>query len=302
VRASRWAGLPRPHRRALILSFSHGEKGRPRRARPEVSARRPDATSGDAERPLTGWRVLVTRPHDAASSLAALLAARGAEPIVAPMVTTGPPADPARLTAALDGLAGYDRVVFTSAAGVEHAAAAGPGLADFLATVAPGRLAAIGPGTAGALRRLGAGSLWQPARAGGADLAAELPIAPGARVLLLRSDLADPATAEALRARGAEVDDVSAYQTVPRDEPAPELSARLRAGQIEAVTLASPSAARGMVNCCGADPPTYAGTSLVSIGPTTTRAVEALGLAVAAEAERPGVEGLVAALIGIRRS
>jgi uroporphyrinogen-III synthase len=120
-------------------------------------------------------------------------------------------------------------------------------------------------------------------------------------VLLLRSDLADPATADALRARGAAVEDVAAYRTVPRGEPTPDLLARLRAGQIDAITLASPSAAQGLVNCCGAEPATYARTALVSIGPTTTRAVEALGLAVAAQAERPGIEGLVEALIKIRR-
>ena len=67
--------------------------------------------------PLSGWRVLVTRPVDAAAALSDLLSAAGAEPIVAPMVATAPPADPAALAAALDRLASYDWVVFTSAAG-----------------------------------------------------------------------------------------------------------------------------------------------------------------------------------------
>src|SRR5437870_5010245 len=116
-------------------------------------------------------------------------------------------------------------------------------------------------------RLLGADQVWQPGQAGGADLAVEPPLPPGARVLLLRSDLADPATAEALRARGAQVDDIPAYRSVPRSAPAPELAARLRAGQVDAVTLASPSAAQGLVNSCGAEPATYARTAIVSIGP-----------------------------------
>ncbi|HEY3109002.1 MAG TPA: hypothetical protein VGL23_09630, partial [Chloroflexota bacterium] len=70
-------------------------------SRPTGAARADRAPLPDPELPLAGWRVLVTRPPDAASSLVGLLAARGAEPIVAPMVATGPPADPARLTAAL---------------------------------------------------------------------------------------------------------------------------------------------------------------------------------------------------------
>ncbi|HEY3111353.1 MAG TPA: uroporphyrinogen-III synthase, partial [Chloroflexota bacterium] len=92
---------------------------------------------------------------------------------------------------------------------------AAEGLASVTASIWPARSRALSSG---------AGSLWQPARAGGADLAAELPVVPGARLLLLRSDLADPATAEALRARGAQVDDVPAYRTVPRSAPAPELA------------------------------------------------------------------------------
>jgi uroporphyrinogen-III synthase len=251
---------------------------------------------------LSGWRVLVTRPADAAGALVAALAAAGAEALAVPMVETGPPTDRAALEAALARLSAYDWVVFTSAAGAEHAAASGPGLASFVGGGAgAGRLAAIGPGTAAALGRLGATRVWQPGRAGGAELAAELPLTAGARVLLVRSDLADPATANALRARGARVDDVAAYRTVPRRRPAPELAEQLRDGRIAAVTLASPSAARGLVESCGPAPATYAHTALASIGPTTTRAIEALGLSVAAEADRPGVEGLVEALIELRR-
>src|SRR5207237_6577927 len=126
-------------------------------------------------------------------------------------------------------------------------------------------------------------------------LARELPVRPRERVLWLRSELADAALADELRARDAVVDDVVAYRVVPRAEPAPELRARLIAGEIDAVVLASPSAVQGFVNATrepdshrrggvrgvqvstgrkdSADPAIYSRTRIVSIGPTTSAAI-----------------------------
>jgi uroporphyrinogen-III synthase len=246
---------------------------------------------------LAGCRVLITRPREGSEALIAQIEAQGGRTIVQPMLMTAPPEDRQPLAAALARLAQYDWLIFTSGAGVD----AVPAAALPIGRPTP-RLAAVGAATAEALRKRGATSVWQPAAANGASLAHELPAARGARALMLRSDLADPATAQALAARGIVVEDVIAYRTIPRGEPAPEIRAALRQGDLDAILLASPSAVHGLVASCGRDPALYGRVALVSMGPTTSRAIEALGLSVAAQAERPSTDALVAALIDHQRS
>ena len=68
--------------------------------------------------PLFGQRIVVTRPRDDGNRAAALLESLGAEVLLAPTVEVRPISAPASLDAAIDGLASYDWLVFTSANGV----------------------------------------------------------------------------------------------------------------------------------------------------------------------------------------
>lgn len=227
---------------------------------------------------LAGVRVLVTRPAEVAGPIVELLRAAGAIAIEEPMLVTTPVAyDTRRLAAAR-------WVLLTSAFGAAQAAAHLP---------ADAAIAVVGASTATELARRGRTADFVAAGGTGAALADELPIAAGDRVVLLRSDLAESELPRRLRARGATVDDVVCYRTVPLSEPRPGLRAALAAGGIDAILLASPSAAQGLVNSCGRD---LGRAVLVTIGPTTTRAVDALGLTVAAEADAPSAEAMIAAL------
>ncbi len=69
-------------------------------------------------RPLFGTRVLVTRAREQASDLAQRLAALGANVLEAPAIAIAEPDSFGPLDAAIDTLAGYGWVVFTSANGV----------------------------------------------------------------------------------------------------------------------------------------------------------------------------------------
>jgi uroporphyrinogen-III synthase len=234
-------------------------------------------------------RVLVTRTAEQGSALGTLLAEAGAEVVELATIAIEPLADRSALDDALRRAGDYAWVVFTSANGVEHALGSGP-------TVLP-RVAVVGRATGAALKRQGIQPSFAPSAANGRTLADELPIAPGERVLLLRSDVADGELPRRLVERGALVDDVAAYRTVPRADGAPELRARLVAGAIDAALLASPSSVRGLLEACGGDRALLAPVRLVAIGPTTARAIEELGLAVAAQAREQSGEGLVAALV-----
>jgi uroporphyrinogen-III synthase len=232
--------------------------------------------------------VLLTRAQGQAARLARLLEEAGAEPLELAAIAIAPPADPALLGRALDRLDGYEWLVVTSANGARHGL--GP------PRPFPGGVAALGPATAAVLRELGWPVDWVPDEARGAALAEGLPLRPGDRVLVLRSDLADGALARRLRARGASVDDLVAYRTVPRREPSPELRRRFEEGAVDGVILMSPSAVDGLLNACGREPGLYAGAALVSAGPTTSARVRARGLALGAEAATATPEAMIEAL------
>jgi uroporphyrinogen-III synthase len=239
-------------------------------------------------RPLQGRRVVVTRAPGQAGHLVRLLRDAGAEPLEFPAIAIAPPRDPSPLRAALEGLDGYAWLVLTSANGVLH------GLGS--RRPFPGRVAAVGPATAAALRELGWPVDWMPDDGRGAAVAEGLPIGPGEPVLILRSDLADGSLARRLLERGARVDDVVAYRTVPRQEPSPELRGLFRENAVDAVVLMSPSAVDGLLNGCGVDPGLYAGAALVSAGPTTSARIRARRLTLGAEAAAAAPEALIEAL------
>jgi uroporphyrinogen III methyltransferase/synthase len=96
---------------------------------------------------------------------------------------------------------------------------------------------------------------------------------------------------DALRERGARVDDVAVYDTV-----AEALTDSQRAGLARAtyVTFTSSSTVRFLLES-GARPP--AGARIVSIGPVTSATAEEHGLTVDVQAEQHDIDGLVDALI-----
>lgn len=256
-----------------------------------------------ASRPLLGLRVLVTRPPSGGAAFAEALRALGAEPVLAPAIDVRVLEDTTALDLALRRLGTYDWVVFTSANGVRHAwsrlEALGldAALEDGEHGRRPGvpRVAAIGPATAAALERRGVRPDYVPPEYVAEALASGLPIGAGARVLCLRADLARPALREILTRRGAHVDDVTAYRTVPQRAPegAHDGGAQGAPPAVDVVTFTSPSTVRGHVARFGAPP---AATAIVCIGPVTARAARELGLDVRAVAERYTVDGLLDAL------
>ena len=95
--------------------------------------------------PLFGKRVLVPRPAEQAEATARAIRARGAEPIVFPVIELVDPPEPERLGAALEKLASYDWVLFTSANGVERSFAALRRLGRDARAFGGARVGVIGP-------------------------------------------------------------------------------------------------------------------------------------------------------------
>jgi porphobilinogen synthase len=220
--------------------------------------------------------VLVTRPAGEKDPLVAELTSRGYRVIAVPTVTVRP-AD-----VAWPDLEAFDWVVVTSAAG----AAALPELP------AGPRCAAVGEATARALRERGIEVDVVPAQANGVALAAAIPDVKGKRIALVRASRADPDLPNAMRERGALVDEITAYETVegPSDS-APALQQALQEEDVAAVIFASGSAVRGFLKLGG---PTN--LPAITIGPRTSVAAREAGFVVAAEATAQDVKQMAAAV------
>jgi uroporphyrinogen-III synthase len=220
--------------------------------------------------------VLVTRPAGAGDPLVAELEAHGYRVSAVPTVVTR------SISVDWPDLTQYDWIVLTSAAGVSSL----PGI------VGGPRWAVVGKSTADALRARGAEADFVPKEANGRALGATLPEASGARVLLVRASLGGSDLPAALRARGALVEELTAYETV--EGPAASASALVSAvslPDLAAIVFASGSAVRGYIKLGGrTDLPA------VTIGPRTTAVAREAGFSIVVEAATPNVRDLGAAV------
>jgi uroporphyrinogen III methyltransferase/synthase len=247
------------------------------------------------QRPLFGRRIVVTRAREQASELRVRLEQLGAEVIELPSIALEP------MAFDLPALDQYSWLVFTSANGVE--AFFGGGLAPAgldARALGSARVAAIGPGTTRALERHGIRADLVPERFVAESLldAFPDPAGPDARVLLARAETARDVLPEGLGARGYAVDVLPVYRTVPVEADAADL-ARVRAGEVDAITFTSSST---VTNFCDAVGETTGATpTVVSIGPVTSQTARDRGLTVRAEADPHTIDGLVDALLATLR-
>jgi len=252
--------------------------------------------------PLAGKRVLVTRAEGQADEAVALLLAKGAEPVVVPAITIGPPDDDGPALQAFTRLATYDWIAFTSANGVvrtlELLARSGRDAGAF----GKARLATVGPATAAALARHGHAADVTAKELRGEGLAREMieSMKGGARVLLLRAQEARDALPEALRAAGATVDIAAVYATrAPADLPDTlrPLLADGGADRVDAVIFSSGSTVRHVCEALGVGARTrLADVTVATIGPVTTETARSLGLRVDAEASPATMPAAIEAL------
>jgi uroporphyrinogen III methyltransferase / synthase len=228
-------------------------------------------------RPLHGRRVVVTRARAQASGLATRLEALGADVVQAPTIRIEP------LPFSAPDLAAYGTVVVTSANGVELLL---PGDVRELHGV---RVAAIGPATVAALRARGIAADVVPEEAVSESLLAALGDVAGQRVLVATAEGARDVLPEGLRERGARVDVVPLYRTVP--EPvAPEA---VRGADL--VTFTSSSTVTSLAAALGHGG--LDGLAAASIGPVTSATLRECGVEPVVEADPHDVGGLVDAVL-----
>jgi uroporphyrinogen III methyltransferase/synthase len=244
------------------------------------------------QRPLFGRRIVVTRAREQASTLRSRLEELGAEVIELPSIAIEP------VGFELPDLDRYAWLVFTSANGVDAFFDRGLAPAGLDARALAGlRVAAIGPGTSDALARRGIRVDLVPERFVAESLLAAFPdpAAEGEQVLIARAQSARDVLPQGLTAGGYAVAVLGVYRTVPV-EPDPADLARVRGGEVDAVTFTSSST---VTNFCDVVGPVSPAVRVVSIGPVTSETARERGLTVHAEADPHTIEGLVDAICAI---
>ncbi|MGH2505098.1 MAG: uroporphyrinogen-III synthase [Ktedonobacterales bacterium] len=264
----------------------------------------PKARPASAELPLAGWRIGVTRPREQADALAQRLEALGARVTLLAAIRIAPIEDTAPLDAAIAHLSDYDWLVFTSVNGVAAFAERLAATSHHWDERGLAQVAAIGPATAAALERAGVPVALTPGEYVAEGILDGLGMVAGQRLLLARADIARRTLAEGLRLRGAEVDEVAAYRTIPQPV-APELLARAlgnAAGErVDAITFTSSSTALGLLQglaAAGREPAeALRGVALAAIGPITAATLREHDLAPAIVAQEYTIPGLTTALV-----
>ncbi len=253
-------------------------------------------TAGEAEAPLAGVHILITRPAGSADDLETALRHMGAEVHWLPTIAIDAPADGAPLLAAAAAVDSYGWVVFTSANAVSRFYAARREVVGSGSIPAHVRICAVGPATANAVERVGDRVEVLPAEFVGESLVAGLVangLRPGDRVLFPRAERTRAIVATSLRQRGAEVVEVVAYRTVADDRSADELQRLLTRGELDVVTFTSSSAVRSFVRMVGSE---LGRAKVAVIGPITAEAARDAGLVVDIEGGPYTAGGLAAAI------
>jgi len=250
-------------------------------------------------RPLFGKRVVVTRAREQAFAMTHALTKAGAEPIELPAIEIVPRVDRKALRQALDrlGAAEYDWLVFSSANGVDIFFDRLRRQTKDARALGRARVCAIGPVTAAALARHGVIADVVPERfiaEGMVEALSERDMM-GKRLLWPRARGGRRTPVVALERLGAQVDELPLYSAAVPKQVDAEAMARLRAGEVDIVTFASPSAVRNLLKMLG-DASLLEKPLIACIGPVTARAARRAGLRVDVEASEHTVEGLLAAL------
>ena len=264
-----------------------------------------DSEQPEAEaQPLSGKRILITRPAGQGSGTARLVRLRGAEPVEFPIIAIGAPPDPAALAKLVRRLDPFDCIVFTSENAVSRFYPEIEALGWNARILDRFRIAAIGRGTAEALVSFGIHVDILPGEFIGESLAQAilddatvraLLLHGRPRVLILRALAAREVVPERLREAGCIVETIPVYATLPASTARRgELISMLESQTIDCVMLTSSSIANGLADLLGTRAEVILqGVMVASIGPITTAAAERRGLTVGLTAVESTVAGLL---------
>ena len=231
---------------------------------------------------LDGRRIVITRSAAQSEMLAKELSARGAIPVVLPLVSFADPDDFAPLDRAIEEIQQFDWIILTSAQAVRAVVKRGEELErSLMRSGSKLRIASVGPVTAEAARHAGLPVEYVAETHTGAALAEELgDRLQGAKVFLPRSDRANPDLPAALKRRGAQVTEVIAYRTLKPTDVDQRNLRQIAEGAADAVLFFSPSAVQHFAELFGGEQlrALQDKLAITAVGPVTASVLRQAGV------------------------
>lgn len=249
-------------------------------------------------RPLYGRKLLIPRPGLQAEDTGGRVRDRSAIPLLFPAIEIHPPPDLGLVSTAVAHAKSYDWVIFTSRNGVNAFFEEVRRQKKDARVLGSCRVAVIGEKTGAALEPWGIVPDLTATEFVAESLVSDLKqhLAAGDRVLLFRALVARQTLPDALRALGARVDVVPAYQTL---QVTGEKRQALKEALLEAdaLLLTSSSMVDSVAAALGDEAEEIlADVTIASVGPVTSETIRKHGLRVDVEAETYTVDGLLDAL------
>jgi uroporphyrinogen-III synthase len=254
------------------------------------------------EKPLSGRRVVITRPREQAAGWRAGLEALGAAVIELPLIQVTKDFDKQTLAEAFAELGQYEWLVFTSANGARFFFEEFHRAFDDIRAIGLVRIAVVGEATADVVRGQHLRVDLQPKKANAEELAklmAERESLDSAKILVVTGNLNRDTLVDKLNEARAIVDRLPLYRTGETDLTADPVAGDFRQHGADAILFASPSAVQSFFDQAAA---LKLGAKAKrplsgSIGATTTASMKQLGLPVDFEAAEPTLDSLVEGLV-----
>lgn len=259
--------------------------------------------------PLGGAKVLLTRPKELVSETARKLREQGAEVLELPAIRTVKISDNERLQRALEEIADYQWIVFTSPAGVRIFFEELQQRRMDVRRLGAAKIAAIGGGTQKELVKHGLYADLIPEVFDGEHLGAELArqCKENERILIPRASIGNQELIRALqeaqiseggqsRPKNLQIDDIATYDTLYETSRLVDERAELENGSIDYVVFTSASTVRGFAAAAG--PGDYSKIKAICIGRQTRAAAEALGMQTWMS-EQASIDSLIQCLIQV---
>ena len=253
-------------------------------------------TSLRKERPLEGRRVVVTRPLQQSIRFTELLTELGAYVIQMPTVEVRGLESNEDLDRAVINLSQFDWVVFTSTNAVRFFAESVKRqdipMVDFCQST---RVCCVGPETAKISASYGMDAECVPPTYTGqgiVELFSSREDLNGKSFLIPSGSEARPTVPNGLRALGAAVRVVLAYETVPVNKVSEKILTEINSG-VDLLTFTSPSTVKNFHKLVGG----RVCAPVAVIGPVTAEEAEQLGYKVLVQPEEYSISGLVGAVV-----
>jgi uroporphyrinogen III methyltransferase/synthase len=255
---------------------------------------------GETYKSLEGKRIIVTRAAEQSESLLQSLRENNAVPVLLPMVSFSLPDDTGPLDDAIQNLGEFDWMFLTS----QNALRALENRCGYLHVIlreimADVQIAAVGPATSEAALSRGLQVAYVAKKHQGTALAEELSaVVGGKKILLPRSDRANPDLVQALERLGAVVTDLVAYKTVrPTEAENANYISEIERGA-NAILFFSPSAVHNLQDMLGAARFVVLSRTMAysAIGPVTERALRETGVSRIVAAADTNVAAVLQAL------